>query len=210
MSSTQVAKLAQTLAMMQSPDPSAQVVQGVIVSWQQNSTPPSVTVTLAGDTQNIPGIQYLESYTPNTGDVVQILKQQGSYLVIGAIAVNASVTIPTVSGPGTTNQCVSSGGVNRTTQPMFWYVDSGVVSVGAGSGWSYTSSGATINGCGMVHATPGDNADSLAFLSVIQSNTTISGGSLTVGGAAFQVNPDGTVTGCSSANIRVNISALCW
>ena len=103
---------------------------------------------------------------------------------------------------------ITTGGANRTaTQAPFHYANSKIISVTSGSGWSVTFSDATFHGVGSFHATPSDNAGGLAFLSVIGANCSISGGNLTLGGAAFQPNGTGVAT---SQNISVNFSVTAW
>src|SRR5205823_12765575 len=50
------------------------------------ATPPTVTVQLSGDTTDIPGLRYLDSYSPVVGNTVAILKQGTDLLVIGRVA----------------------------------------------------------------------------------------------------------------------------
>lgn len=219
--------------------PQPTIVQGVIVSWQNTASPPTVTITMSGDTAQIPNIQYLDSYAPNPGDVVQIVKQNGSLLVMGKLSTAAPVTsvgglvlsgtaasgdliqstsstaarwTPLAQGSGTTSQCLDPAGPDRTTQPMFWYVNSIVVNVSTGSGWDWTSGGITFTGCGVVLANPGDIANGLTVVSVDQTHCFIDGSNnLNVGGACYTVQSDNTITGCTPGGlVRINIAALCW
>lgn len=218
--------------------PSPTVAQGVVTSWNTGTTPPTVGVQIAGAATST-NLQYAKTYTPTIGDTVQLIGQQGSWLVFCAIAQNAypdvggtdasgtpasgsivqatsataSVWSAMAQGSGASSQCVSSGGVNRTNQPMFWYANSVVVTVSGPSGWDWASSGVHINGIGVVLVSPGDTASGLVTLSVSQAHVYVDGSNnLHVGGAAYY-NNGGALTGIDGSggsNIRVNILALCW
>lgn len=102
--------------------PQPTIIQGVIVSWQSTATPPSATVTLSGDTAQIPGIQYSDGYTPVPGDVVQIAKQNGSLMIIGSLNPGGGWITPSLAsgvsqngnGQGTLMyRIVQSGGAQK-------------------------------------------------------------------------------------------------
>jgi hypothetical protein len=59
---------------------------GTVVSL--GSGPQSLTITLAGSSTPIPGVRFLESYTPSGQDTIDILKiGEYDYLVIGTKAI---------------------------------------------------------------------------------------------------------------------------
>ena len=64
----------------------ATVRKGTVASIQATAEPPTLTVTISGDTLEIPGIRYLDSYAPETGDVVLIIKQGTDLFALGQIA----------------------------------------------------------------------------------------------------------------------------
>lgn len=114
----------------------------------------------------------------------------------------------TIVGPAASTNYIT-GGANKTSgQQTFLYAQSGVVTVGSGSGWILATSGTTFHGVGLIAATPGDNSATLGFLTVIASNCSISSGTLTVNGAALQ---SGSTSGVGSgAVIRVNLLVIGW
>jgi hypothetical protein len=95
-SPTSVASLAKHLAQLAStPSPTAPTFsQGVITAWSSGTTPPTVSLTLSGSSVVVPGVSYVSSYTPTVGDVVQVLKQGYSLLVMGSVA-----SVPPSPGP---------------------------------------------------------------------------------------------------------------
>lgn len=118
MSTDPVAQLAAQLATATTAaTPQPTVVQGVIVSWQNTATPPTVTITLSGDTTQIPGIQYVTQYTPVVGDVVQIIKQNGSLLVMGTLTAGAA------SGQGWNTTSISGISYRLNTDNGTQYVE---------------------------------------------------------------------------------------
>lgn len=60
-----------------------QMRKGTLISIQ-DGTPPSLTVNING--LSVPGIRYNKSYHPVVGDVVQMFKQGGEYIVDFALA----------------------------------------------------------------------------------------------------------------------------
>jgi hypothetical protein len=66
--------------------------KGTIVSVQSTATPPTVTITLSGDTLEIPGVRYYEHYTPAVEDVVHLGKQGTDVTAIGKVAEQHSET----------------------------------------------------------------------------------------------------------------------
>lgn len=67
--------------------------KGIVASLQTASAPPTVTVTISGDTTvEIPGVRYYEHYPPQVGDVVHIDKQGTDLVAIGKIAEQYSET----------------------------------------------------------------------------------------------------------------------
>lgn len=58
--------------------------KGTVVSIQ-TGPPPTCTVNLSGDTTAIPGVYFMDGYNPEAGDVVLMLKQGGSLLILGSV-----------------------------------------------------------------------------------------------------------------------------
>lgn len=207
--SSSVDALAKQLASQLSPPArSAAIVQGVItaIAVSSGSTPPTVSALISGATTATAGLRYVRGYVPVVGDVVQILKQGGSLLVLDAIATAAMPLAPTgIVGPGSVTNMTAGGGANRTTTQPFVWCDSVVVTTGAGSSWTYTTSGTVFTGVSAYHATPGATTNSLTFLSCQQP--TISGGNVTVNGAAYGMSFTGLSAGLL---IRINLSIFGW
>lgn len=55
--------------------------QGKVVAY--NSGPSTVDIQLAGDTNTLPSVKYLESYSPTVNDTVWLLSNGADLLVIG-------------------------------------------------------------------------------------------------------------------------------
>lgn len=124
MNKNSIADLAATLAKATTaPTPQPTIVQGVVTAWNSTASPPTVTVQLAGASAgNTTNLQYLESYWPTVGDVVQVVAQQGSHLVLGTIAdepattgngvtVVQNWTVPTPLGGGVTSGAGGAGAI---------------------------------------------------------------------------------------------------
>lgn len=61
------------------------MIQGVVTAVDYSGSPPTVTATLSGSSTPVAGLRFCQSYTPTVGDVVQILQQQSSLLVVDTI-----------------------------------------------------------------------------------------------------------------------------
>jgi hypothetical protein len=57
-----------------------------MVQSVDGTVPPTLTITLRASTTQIPGVTYLESYTPSGNDKVAILDRNGDLLVLGTQA----------------------------------------------------------------------------------------------------------------------------
>lgn len=55
--------------------------QGKVVTY--NSGPSTVDIQLAGDTNTLPSVKYLDSYSPTNNDTVWLLSSGSDLLVIG-------------------------------------------------------------------------------------------------------------------------------
>ncbi len=64
----------------------ATIRKGVVASLQTTGTPPTITVTISGDTLEVPGVRYYEHYSPAVADVVHLLKQGTDLTAIGKVA----------------------------------------------------------------------------------------------------------------------------
>lgn len=111
--SVQLAALAATL---NSPAPvSANVTKGVVTAISLTGTPPSLTATLNGDTTSpVAGIVFLDSYTPNVGDTVLIVKQANSVFALGQL--NDAVNGTSVNGWKTPS--LNSGVTSHSGAPI--------------------------------------------------------------------------------------------
>jgi len=49
----------------------------------KNTSPKSLDVQIAGDTNTLPSVKYLNSYNPNVGDTVWLLSHGSDLLCIG-------------------------------------------------------------------------------------------------------------------------------
>ena len=61
--------------------PTLRLRQGRVVAI--NTTPNSVDVQIAGDTNTLPKVRYLASYTPTSSDTIWLLANGSDLLVIG-------------------------------------------------------------------------------------------------------------------------------
>lgn len=82
-----IQKLATALA---GSDPNKVGTSKALIISMEDGPPPSCTINLSGDSVLIPGVQFLDSYTPRIGDTVNLLKQNGSLLIIGSVATGAN------------------------------------------------------------------------------------------------------------------------
>lgn len=65
----------------------ATIRKGTVASLQTTGTPPTVTITISGDTTTeIPGVRFYEHYPPQVGDVVHLIKQGTDLAAVGKIA----------------------------------------------------------------------------------------------------------------------------
>jgi hypothetical protein len=70
-----------------------------------------VSINLSGDTQQIDGVRFLESYSPVVGDVLAIAKVGPDLLILGAYALGASSWTQATLGSGFTHNGDSQGNV---------------------------------------------------------------------------------------------------
>lgn len=61
--------------------PSLRLRQGFVVSV--NASPASVNVQIAGDSNTLPSVKYLDSYSPTSGDTVWLLSNGADLFCIG-------------------------------------------------------------------------------------------------------------------------------
>lgn len=61
--------------------PTLRLRQGEVIAV--NVTPNSVDVQIAGDTNTLPSVKYLDSYSPTTSDTIWLLANGSDLLVIG-------------------------------------------------------------------------------------------------------------------------------
>lgn len=107
--------------------------KGVIVSVEAG--PPSTcTITLSGDPTEIPGIAYVDSYTPVVDETVIIGKQGGSLLILGTTEHNGGgggdpTYPPTLTLVRSTSQSIG----NATATAISW--SSQVANIGGPGTW---------------------------------------------------------------------------
>ena len=156
----------------------------------------------------------MSSYTPNLSlpyPALTDVPNVPSDIAALANAVDSTLGTPLLQGPGATTNIVS-GGVNRTTQPLLVYTTSATVTITAGSGWSFTTSGTTFHGCGSFHVTTGNNTNGLILCTTVIANCSIAGGNLTVAGGALTASvASNALVGLSTgANITIHVTAYGW
>lgn len=64
----------------------ATIRKGTVSSIASAAVPPTLGVQISGDTTEIPGIRYVDSYAPEVGDTVLIIKQGTDLVALGEIA----------------------------------------------------------------------------------------------------------------------------
>ena len=64
--------------------PTLRLRQAYVVA--SNNSPKTVDIQIAGDTNTLPKVKYLHSYTPQTGDTVFVLTNGADILCLGDIA----------------------------------------------------------------------------------------------------------------------------
>lgn len=64
----------------------ATVRKGTVSSIASTASPPTLSVTISGDTTVIDGVRYLDSYAPVAGDTILIIKQGTDLVALGQIA----------------------------------------------------------------------------------------------------------------------------
>lgn len=66
--------------------------KGTVVSIATTAAPPTLGITISGDTTEIPGVRYYEHYAPAVGDVVHVIKQGTDLVALGKIAEQYTAT----------------------------------------------------------------------------------------------------------------------
>jgi len=64
----------------------ATIRKGTVTAIATGSAPPTLTITISGDTTAIPGVRYIDSYAPEVDDIVLIIKQGTDLVALGEIA----------------------------------------------------------------------------------------------------------------------------
>ncbi|WP_158708810.1 hypothetical protein [Streptomyces sp. NRRL S-920] len=76
--------------------------KGTVSSIASAAAPPTLGVQISGDTTEIPGVRYIDSYAPEVGDTVLIIKQGTDLVALGEIAGQFSesgwTTVPLAAG----------------------------------------------------------------------------------------------------------------
>lgn len=102
--------------------------KGTVASIQTASVPPTVTITISGDTTvEIPGVRYYEHYPPAVGDTVHLIKQGTDLVAVGKIAEQYSETgfVDVTLSAGFTHNGNSNGNlkIRRVWDHGVWRVD---------------------------------------------------------------------------------------
>lgn len=107
-SSSQIRALAQQLAKSPYSFEPATFRKGIVASISPNSSPPTLTLNMSGDeTVSVAGVRWLDSYAPQVGDTVLVLKQGPDILAVGHIA--EAGTTGEGAGTGWTKANLGSG-----------------------------------------------------------------------------------------------------
>jgi hypothetical protein len=167
----------------------------------------TISVQLPTDTAATPGVNFVGSYWPTVGDTVILAAQGPHWFALGGIFTGIA-NLPLL-GNGV-NQNIVSGGADRVKSAPFHFFDSAAITISSGK-WSYDTTGRGVpasgfSGCGSFHVTPGSEANSLGFLTILASSCSVSGGILTLGGFAQNYN----AANIGSGSIQVNVSAIGW
>ena len=84
------------------------VVKGIVTAISANTTPPTLTINISGDTTvPVAGVRYIDSYSPTVGDTILAVKQGPVLFVLGKIA--SVGTLGNGGGSGWTQATLASG-----------------------------------------------------------------------------------------------------
>ncbi|MEV5596015.1 hypothetical protein [Streptomyces sp. NPDC052496] len=91
----------------------ATIRKGTVSSIADTAVPPTLGIQISGDTTEIPGIRYIDSYVPVIGDTVLVIKQGTDLVALGEIAgqFSASTWTTATLGPGFSHNGNSNGSV---------------------------------------------------------------------------------------------------
>jgi hypothetical protein len=87
------------LATILAPDDSvwASVIKGTVTVVELTGSPPTITIQVSGDTSvDIPGVRFIDSYSPVIGDTVLLVKQGSEIFALGQM--NSTTTAPSENG----------------------------------------------------------------------------------------------------------------
>lgn len=161
--------------------------KGVIAAIDTNTTPPTVSVTLSGDSTQIAGLHYAQGYYPTVGDVVIIDKLGSGLLVRDATTVVFKKDYSrTSSDAGNGLAFDNSGTTNKLSVDAYNGIVSDVngVSVDAYNGILVDVNGVAVK----PHATGGLQVDSNG----VALKSTVPGNGLTMSSGVVQVNASST------------------
>ncbi|MFI0262540.1 hypothetical protein ACH4OW_26275 [Streptomyces sp. NPDC017056] len=78
----------------------ATIRKGTVASIADTAVPPTLGIQISGDTTEIPGIRYIDSYAPVVGETVLVIKQGTDLVALGEIAQQYTATGWTVLSLG--------------------------------------------------------------------------------------------------------------
>lgn len=194
MSASDVVKQIQTAVAASQPD-SLSMIQGVVSSVDYTTTPPVVSAYLSGASTVTGGIRFCQGYTPRPNDVVQVLKQNNSLLIVDTIWTDPGATAATGwISPGLTSGVSTQGGAGGPVKARL-VIDHGMRKVQFQGSVSMTGTPASIMTLGSASPTfrPGTFRRIATFTSLGADTLTITtGGVIAVGNmSALWVSFDG-------------------
>lgn len=84
-------------ALYKEPPVSASIIKGTVTAVALTAAPPSITVQVSGDASvDIPGVRFIDSYSPVVGDTVLLVKQGSQFFVLGQM--NSTTATPAENG----------------------------------------------------------------------------------------------------------------
>lgn len=91
----------------------------------------TVSITLGGDTTVIPNVRYLNSYSPNVGDVVQVIVNGTALLILGCTtATGWSGWVPTLTQGATLTKTVLNARYTQVNKTVWGSVAVTITSAG--------------------------------------------------------------------------------
>lgn len=201
------------LATILAPDDSvwASVIKGTVTVVELTGSPPTITIQVSGDTSvDIPGVRFIDSYSPVIGDTVLLVKQGSEIFALGQM--NSTTTAPSENGWVTPS--LGSGVTAHSIDPVRYRVvvrdGDRVVQLRGGVALSGTQTALwtmpadvrpVVNLLPLLCARNPDGGSNVAQLQVNANGTMVLAGA-TVSPSGGQ--PSNATTGTSSIGVTVN------